>query len=74
VIKRLAVAGVVLAVAVRLIDAGHRLIEATVRSLLEHEADLISALTGTERATLTSLLATLEQALATTGEGGWPPG
>jgi DNA-binding MarR family transcriptional regulator len=51
------------AVAVRLTDAGHRLIEPTVRNLLEHEADLIGALTEPERATLASLLAKLEQSL-----------
>lgn len=53
------------AVSARLTDAGHRLIETTVRQLLEHEADLISALTATERATLTGLLAKLEQTLVT---------
>lgn len=51
------------AVSIRLTDAGHRLIETTVRQLLEHEADLISTLTATGRATLTGLLARLEQAL-----------
>jgi DNA-binding MarR family transcriptional regulator len=51
------------AVAVRLTEAGHALIETTVRQLLDHEADLISALTAAERAALTSLLAKLEHAL-----------
>ncbi|WP_190821591.1 MarR family winged helix-turn-helix transcriptional regulator [Saccharopolyspora pogona] len=51
------------AVAVRLTDAGHRLIEATVRELLEHESQLISALGATERASLTGFLAKLEQSL-----------
>jgi DNA-binding MarR family transcriptional regulator len=51
------------AVTVKLTEAGHRLIDTTVRQLLEHEADLISALTVTERATLTGFLAKLEQAL-----------
>lgn len=53
------------AVSVRLTDAGHALIESTVRSLLEHEADLISPLTADERSYLASLLARLEHALAT---------
>ncbi|PPJ18945.1 MarR family transcriptional regulator [Nocardia nova] len=53
------------AVAVRLTEAGHRMIEATVRRLLEHEADLVSALTPAQRTTLTGLLAGLEQALVT---------
>jgi len=51
------------AVRVRLTEAGHALIEATVRQLLDHEADLISALTAAERASLTGILAKLEQAL-----------
>jgi DNA-binding MarR family transcriptional regulator len=51
------------AVSVRLTEAGHALIQATVRQLLEHEEDLISALTAAERATLTGLLAKLERAL-----------
>ncbi|WP_218021058.1 hypothetical protein [Nocardia mikamii] len=41
------------------------MIEATVRQLLEHEADLVSALSPAERATLTGLLGGLEQALVT---------
>ena len=52
------------AVAVRLTEAGHALIEATVRQLLEHEAGLIGALTADERAALTGLLAKLERALS----------
>lgn len=51
------------AVSVRLTQAGHALIQATVRELLEHEADLISTLTPAERTALASLLAKLEQAL-----------
>ncbi|MEU4345581.1 MarR family transcriptional regulator [Nocardia sp. NPDC023852] len=51
------------AVAVRLTDIGHRLIETTVRQLLEHEADLISALTAAEYTALAGILATLEQTL-----------
>jgi DNA-binding MarR family transcriptional regulator len=51
------------AVAVRLTEAGHALIEATVRQLLDHEADLISALAPDERTALTAALATLEQSL-----------
>ncbi|HET6501141.1 MAG TPA: MarR family winged helix-turn-helix transcriptional regulator [Amycolatopsis sp.] len=53
------------AVAVRLTEAGHRLIETTVRQLLEHEADLIGALTAAERTALTGFLATLERTLVT---------
>lgn len=56
------------AVSVKLTEAGHALIQATVRQLLEREADLISALTAAERTALTSLLAKLEQALT-----GLPP-
>jgi len=51
------------AVSVRLTEAGHALIQATVRQLLEHEADLIDRLTDAERTALTSLLAKLERAL-----------
>ncbi|MEU5847656.1 MarR family winged helix-turn-helix transcriptional regulator [Saccharopolyspora shandongensis] len=51
------------AVAVQLTDAGHRLIEATVRELLEHESQLISALTAAERSSLTGFLAKLEHSL-----------
>jgi DNA-binding MarR family transcriptional regulator len=53
------------AVSVRLTDVGHALIESTVRSLLEHEADLISSLTAAERSALAGLLARLEHALTT---------
>jgi DNA-binding MarR family transcriptional regulator len=52
------------AVSVRLTDAGHALIEATVRHLLEHEADLIAPLDPTERAVLNTLLTKLEEALS----------
>jgi DNA-binding MarR family transcriptional regulator len=51
------------AVAVRLTDAGHALINATVRPLLDHEADLIAVLTGDERRVLTAVLAKLERTL-----------
>ena len=51
------------AVCVRLTEAGHALIEATVRRLLDHEADLIGALTATERTDLAGILAKLERAL-----------
>lgn len=51
------------AVAVRLTDAGHDLVEATVRPLLDHEADLIAALTSNERSVLTNALAKLERTL-----------
>ncbi len=60
------------AVGVRLTDAGHRLIETTVRQLLEHEADLIGALTAAERTALTGFLARLEQALVTPRAGDRP--
>lgn len=51
------------AISVKLTEAGHALIQTTVRNLLTHEADLVSALTDAERAALTGLLAKLEQAL-----------
>lgn len=51
------------AVAVRLTEAGHALIEPAVRRLLEHEADLIGALSAEERAALTRFLAKLERSL-----------
>jgi DNA-binding MarR family transcriptional regulator len=51
------------AVGVRLTDAGHTLIESTVRQLLDHEATLIDTLPQPDRATLAALLATLEQTL-----------
>ncbi|MEU0469735.1 MULTISPECIES: MarR family winged helix-turn-helix transcriptional regulator [unclassified Amycolatopsis] len=52
------------AVAVRLTDAGHHLVETTVRRLLEHEADLVGGLAPDERQALTGLLARLERTLA----------
>jgi DNA-binding MarR family transcriptional regulator len=57
------------AVAVRLTDAGHALIEATVRHLLEHEADLIDPLDPAERTALNALLTKLEEALTAPS---WP--
>ncbi|MEV4760509.1 MarR family transcriptional regulator [Micromonospora sp. NPDC049559] len=51
------------AVSVRLTEAGHTLIERTVRELLEHEADLIAGLTASDRTTLRDLLAKTEQLL-----------
>jgi DNA-binding MarR family transcriptional regulator len=51
------------AVSVRLTDTGHALIETTARQLLDHEADLVSALTTAERTVLAGVLARLEQAL-----------
>jgi DNA-binding MarR family transcriptional regulator len=51
------------AVSVRLTEAGHALIEATVRQLLDHEAELIGALAADERTVLTGSLAKLERAL-----------
>jgi DNA-binding MarR family transcriptional regulator len=51
------------AVSVRLTPAGHALIEATVRQLLDHEADLINAFSPTGRAALTGLLGALLQDL-----------
>jgi DNA-binding MarR family transcriptional regulator len=56
------------AVAVRLTDAGHRLVEATVRSLLDHEANLVGGLTPAERGVLTGLLAKLEDTLSADGD------
>lgn len=53
------------AVCVTLTESGHRLIESTVRQLLEHEADLIDSLTTAQRATLTALLGILERTLVT---------
>lgn len=52
------------AVSVRLTETGHALIEATVRQLLDHEAELIGALGDDERAALTGSLAKLERALS----------
>lgn len=57
------------AVAVRLTAAGHELIEATVRGLLDHEAELTGVLTAVERDTLAGVLARLERSLAGTAEG-----
>ena len=51
------------AVAVRLTEAGHALVEAAVRRLLDHEANLISVLAPAERTALTAALAKLEQSL-----------
>ena len=51
------------AVSVRLTAAGHELIEATVRRLLGHEADLIGALIPAERDALAGSLAKLERSL-----------
>ncbi|MDR0344064.1 MAG: MarR family transcriptional regulator [Nocardiopsaceae bacterium] len=53
------------AVAVRLTEAGHRLIEPAVRHLLTREASLISALIPAEQRALATTLAKLEHALAT---------
>jgi len=52
------------AVAVRLTDTGHRLIEAAVRQLLEHESRLVAALTEAERTALASCLAKIDAALS----------
>jgi DNA-binding MarR family transcriptional regulator len=52
------------AVAVRLTDAGHRLIEATVRHLLEHESRLVAGLTSAERSALAGCLAKIDAALS----------
>jgi DNA-binding MarR family transcriptional regulator len=62
------------AVAVRLTDAGHALIEIGVRQLLEHEADLVGALDQEERGTLAALLHKLELALVAKHNStlGWP--
>jgi DNA-binding MarR family transcriptional regulator len=51
------------AVAVRLTDAGHRLIEPVVRRLLEHEAGLIGMLAPAELEALAGILGKLERAL-----------
>jgi DNA-binding MarR family transcriptional regulator len=56
------------AVAVRLTGAGHALLDATVRPLLEHEADLMSVLTDEERDALASVLGKLERTLIGGGE------
>ena len=51
------------AVAVRLTDAGHARIDATVRPLLDHEAGLVATLTDDEQRTLAHVLAKLERTL-----------
>ena len=51
------------AVSVKLTETGHRLIENTVRQLLEHEARSVDSLTAAQRATLVELLAQLERSL-----------
>ena len=51
------------AVAVRLTDAGHRLIESTVRQLLEHESGLVASLTADERSALATCLAKIDAAM-----------
>ena len=51
------------AVAVRLTDAGHRLIELTVRQLLAHESQLVASLTAAERSVLAGCLAKINAAL-----------
>jgi DNA-binding MarR family transcriptional regulator len=51
------------AVSVLLTEAGHALIETTVRRLLDHEADLTGALTDGERTALAGSLAKLEGAI-----------
>lgn len=56
------------AVAVRLTDSGHALIDATVRPLLDHETDLVGALTDDERRALTAVLSKLEQSLVLRAE------
>jgi DNA-binding MarR family transcriptional regulator len=48
------------AVAVRLTEVGHDLIESTVRDLLTHEDTVVARLSATERVTLSRLLAKLE--------------
>jgi DNA-binding MarR family transcriptional regulator len=58
------------AIAVRLTPAGHARIEAAVRQLLEHEADLIATLTATERATLVGVLGKLLGSLSIPDSGG----
>jgi DNA-binding MarR family transcriptional regulator len=51
------------AVLVKLKKAGHRLIEDTVRQLLEQEANLVDSITAAQRRTLIELLAKLERNL-----------
>ncbi|HVT70413.1 MAG TPA: hypothetical protein VHF26_21890 [Trebonia sp.] len=52
----------------RLTDTGHALLDATVRPLLEHEADLLSVLTDVERDALAAALGKLERTLIERGE------
>ncbi|MDA3643253.1 MarR family winged helix-turn-helix transcriptional regulator [Saccharopolyspora indica] len=52
------------AVAVRLTDAGHDLVESTVRQLLDHEAELIETLAGEDHAYLSRVLTELETSLS----------
>jgi DNA-binding MarR family transcriptional regulator len=52
------------AVAVRLTDAGHRLIEQTVQQLLAHESRVVASLTAAERTALATCLAKIDAALA----------
>jgi DNA-binding MarR family transcriptional regulator len=60
------------AVAVALTADGHRLVESTVRRLLEHEADLVSTLGDAERGALAGLLGVLERALVVPRAPGGP--
>lgn len=60
------------AVAVRLTEAGHRLIEPVVRRLLEHEAGLIGMLTPAELEALAGILGKLERALTAASATGSP--
>jgi DNA-binding MarR family transcriptional regulator len=52
------------AVAVRLTEAGHRLIEMTVRELLAHESRVVASLTAAERTVLATCLTKIDAALA----------
>ncbi|MER7077057.1 DNA-binding transcriptional regulator, MarR family [Saccharopolyspora kobensis] len=52
------------AVAVRLTDAGHDLVESTVRQLLDHEAELIETLAEEDHAYLSRVLTKLETSLS----------
>ena len=52
------------AVAVRLTQAGHRLIENAVHQLLAHESMVVAALTEAERTVLATCLAKIDAALA----------
>jgi DNA-binding MarR family transcriptional regulator len=51
------------AVAVRLTDAGHRLVESTVGRLLAHESRLVASLTAEERSVFTACLAKIDAAV-----------